>query len=102
MAAERDQRKAQRIAVELPMQITAANGEKFDIQTWDFSDSGVFVAVDEARQALMPVNSIVQVQFQGTNHTPPIVSAKVIRATSKGVALQLRDTLREGSAEDSN
>lgn len=96
--ATRDLRKAQRIAVELPMRLTLANGEAFDIRTWDFSDSGVFVAVDQEIMDKATVNSIVRVQFQGTNHTPPIVSAKVLRKTDKGLALVLQDTLVDGDA----
>ena len=96
--SERDQRKAQRIAVELPMKLTLANGEVFEINTWDFSDNGVFLKVDEAIRDQATVNSIVRVQFQGTNYKPPVMSAKIVRVAEKGLALQLKETLIAGDA----
>lgn len=96
--AERDQRKSQRIAVELPMKLTLANGEVFEINTWDFSDNGVFLNVDETIRNQATVNSIVRVQFQGTNYKPPVMSAKIVRVAEKGLALELKETLIAGDA----
>jgi hypothetical protein len=96
--SERDNRKSQRIAVELPMKLTLAGGESFTIKTWDFSDSGVFIENTENINELATVNSIVRIQFQGTNYTPPVMSAKVVRVTDAGIALILKDTLIEGNA----
>jgi len=89
-------RQSQRIAVELPMKIIMPDGGSFDIHTWDFSDSGVFLkTTDEVKQAAT-VNSIVFVQFQGTNFKPPVMTAKIVRCTEVGIALALIDTASEG------
>ena len=96
--SQRDMRKSHRIAVELPMKLTLASGENYEIRTWDFSSSGVFVAASEEVLSKATVNSIVRIQFQGTNYTPPIMSAKIIRVTENGVALVLQETLIEGDA----
>jgi len=97
--AERDLRKAQRIAAELPMKLTFASGHAFIIKRWDFSSNGVFLDVNDDILALAIPNDIVEVQFQGTNHRPPVMSAQIIRITEKGLALSLKDTLIEGDAE---
>lgn len=96
--AERDLRKSQRIAVELPMKLTLANGDCHEIKTWDFSDSGVFLSVNDSIRKLATVNSIVRIQFQGTNFTPPVMSAKIVRVAEHGIALVLRDMLVPGDA----
>lgn len=96
--AERDQRKAQRISVELPMQLTLDNGEQFQIKTWDFSANGVYLIADDTIRNRAEVDASVQVQFQGTNYTPPVLSAKIIRITNTGLALQLQETLIQGDA----
>jgi len=96
--SDRDLRKSQRIAVELPMKLTAATGEEFVIRTWDFSDKGVFLTVSDDVLEYALVDSVVKIQFQGTNFKPPVMVAKVIRTTDKGIALELRDTLVEGDA----
>lgn len=96
--AERDSRKSQRIAVELPMKLTLANGDCHEIKTWDFSDSGVFLSVTDAIREDATVNSIVRIQFQGTNFTPPVMSAKIVRIAEHGIALVLKDMLVPGDA----
>ena len=96
--AERDLRKAQRIAAELPMKLTLPTGESFVIKTWDFSSSGVFLEVNNEILALASAQAIVEVQFQGTNYRPPVMSAQIVRITEKGIALVLKDTVVEGDA----
>lgn len=96
--AERDLRKAQRIAAELPMKITLPSGASFVIKTWDFSSSGVFLDVNAEVLALAELNSMVEVQFQGTNHRPPVMSAQIVRIADSGIALVLKDTVIVGDA----
>ncbi len=96
--SDRDLRKSQRIAVELPMKLIAADGESFIINTWDFSDNGVFLTNTEKTLKHIHLNSIVHVQFQGTDHTPPILSAKVIRVGENGIGLELKETVVPGDA----
>jgi hypothetical protein len=82
------------------MAVTTADGTVFDIKTWDFSDNGVFIAADTLTLENITVNSVVHIQFQGTNFTPPVMSAKVLRVTDSGIALQLKDTLKPGDAPE--
>ncbi|WP_320827639.1 PilZ domain-containing protein [Reinekea sp.] len=89
-------RQAQRIAVELPIKMTTLNGLSFDIHTWDFSSNGVLLMATDAVRHAIAVNSIVRVQFQGTNFRPPVMNAKVVRYTDAGLALTLLDTEVEG------
>jgi hypothetical protein len=96
--SQRDMRKSHRIAVELPMKLTLANGESHEIRTWDFSSSGVFITANAEVLTSATVNSIVRIQFQGTNYTPPVLSAKIVRIADNGLALVLQDTLIEGDA----
>jgi len=96
--AERDLRKAQRIAAELPMKVTLDDGSHHVIKTWDFSSSGVFIEATADILARAQTDALVQVQFQGTNYTPPIMTARIIRVTEKGLALKLEETVQEGDA----
>jgi hypothetical protein len=82
------------------MKLTLASGDVFEISTWDFSDNGVFITTDTEISSLATVNSIVRIQFQGTNFTPPVMAAKVLRVTDSGIALQLKDTLKPGDAPE--
>ena len=72
------------------------DGVSFEIHTWDFSDTGVLLMATEAVKQAATVNSIVFVQFQGTNFKPPVMTAKIVRCTEVGIALVLLDTAAEG------
>ena len=98
--SDRDLRKSQRIAVELPMKLIAADGESFIINTWDFSDKGVFLPISEETRKHVHLNSIVHIQFQGTDHTPPVLSAKVVRVGDSGIGIELKDTIIPGDAPE--
>lgn len=89
-------RQSQRIAVELPIKLTTTDGISFDILTWDFSNSGLLLRASDAAKQAAVEGSIVRVQFQGTNHRPPVMTAKVVRCSEIGIALILLDTEVEG------
>lgn len=95
---DKDQRQAQRIAVELPMQIETMSGEVFLIQTWDFSASGVFLAVEDSVKHQFLMDDTVKLQFQGTNYTPPVIKARVVRITNTGIGLKIEEELVPGDA----
>lgn len=97
---EKDQRQAQRIAVELPMQVETMTGEVFLIQTWDFSASGVFLAVDDLVKQQFSMDDTVKIQFQGTNYTPPVIKARVMRITNTGIGLKIEEELVPGDASE--
>lgn len=96
---EKDQRKAQRIAVELPAQITTENSTVLHAHTWDFSDNGVYVSLDENEIEMVPLHSKVKIQLIGTNYDTPILSGEVVRVTVRGIAIHLEDVLEEGNAD---
>lgn len=96
---EKDQRKSQRIAVELPMQVETTAGDVFLIKTWDFSASGVFLAIDATVKQQFAMDDTVKLQFQGTNYTPPVIQARVIRITDTGIGLKIEDELVPGDAD---
>lgn len=95
-----DSRRAQRIAATLPMKLSCSDGKSFEITTWDFSDNGVFLEVEDAVRHHLSVNAKVNLQFQNTNFEPPIVSATVVRMTNSGIALELKETIKDGHAQE--
>ncbi|TCS40339.1 PilZ domain-containing protein [Reinekea marinisedimentorum] len=84
-----DRRYAQRIAVELPTQITTRGGRVLNVHTWDFSDKGAYVAMTEEEAGSIDLGSYVTIQLTGTNYETPSLSAEVIRKTERGIALKL-------------
>ncbi len=82
------------------MKLIAADGTSFIINTWDFSDNGVFLSANEENLKHIHLNSVVHVQFQGTEHTPPVVSAKVMRVGETGIGLELQETIVPGDAPE--
>lgn len=84
-----DRRYAQRIAVELPTQITTSEGRVLNVHTWDFSDKGAYVAMTEDEASSIAIGSTVRIQLTGTNYDTPVLSATVIRKTEQGIALKL-------------
>jgi len=73
---------------------------KIIARSFDFSEGGVYVILEEEQSNLLNIGNIVRVQFQGLNYTPPIMTAEVVRKDTLGCGLLLIDTYKLGEAPD--
>lgn len=96
---EREQRTSHRIAVELPIQLTLGDNV-WSIHTWDISDNGVYIAMDESDSEAIELHAEVTIQLIGTNYQTPILSATVVRKTPRGIAIKLTGTVTSGDASE--
>jgi len=92
-----EQRNAQRINLEAPIDVTLSNGDKMCCQSYDFSDTGLYVFMNPEDRKKFPIGAMAQVQFQGLNYIPPVVATEVVREDSKGVGFKILDTITPGS-----
>lgn len=91
-----EQRKSQRINLQAPIEITLSSGETLICETYDFSDSGLYVVLPESEHNKFPAGSEVKVQFQGLNYTPPVLNTEVVRHDDRGIGLLIRGTFKPG------
>ena len=93
-------RKFQRVNLSAPISIFMNEEVKIIARSFDFSEGGVYVILEEEQSSLLNIGNIVRVQFQGLNYTPPIMTAEVVRKDRLGCGLLLLDTYKLGDADD--
>jgi len=93
-------RKFQRVNLNAPISILANEQPKIIARSFDFSEGGVYVILEEDQISKLEIGDIVRVQFQGLNYTPPIMTAEVVRKDQLGCGMLLIDTYKSGDAPD--
>ncbi|MCJ8311873.1 MAG: PilZ domain-containing protein [Saccharospirillaceae bacterium] len=93
-------RQFQRVNLNAPISILMNDKPTITARSFDFSEGGVYIILEEAQSLLLNIGSIVRVQFQGLNFTPPIMTAEVVRKDKLGCGLLLIDTYKLGEAPD--
>lgn len=85
----KDLRTSQRINLEAPIKLMLDNGNDFECQSFNFSDKGLYVSLDSEQLTNMEMGTIIRVQFQGMNYTPPVATAELVRKDSQGAGFQI-------------
>lgn len=79
----KDHRKSQRINFEAPIKLFFSDGKVLECHSFNFSDNGLYANLEPAITSMLGLGTIVRVQFQGLNYTPPIVTSEVVRIDGK-------------------
>lgn len=85
----RDLRTSQRINLEAPIKLMLDDGSEIECRSFNFSDKGLYVLLDSDQIASMDMGTILRVQFQGMNYTPPIATAEIVRKDSQGIGFKV-------------
>ncbi|BCE01016.1 PilZ domain-containing protein [Marinicellulosiphila megalodicopiae] len=91
-----NQRQFQRVNLNAPISILCNNQPDIIARSFDFSENGVYVILEEDQSSHLNIGNIVRIQFQGLNYTPPVMTAEVVRKDRLGCGLLLLDTYQDG------
>lgn len=94
-----EKRRSQRVNLKAPIQVMFPNGPSYSSYSYDFSESGLYLQIDKDKLSDFQPGTLIRVQFQGLNYTPPVMTAKVVRTDSTGVGVMLIETFQEGSLD---
>ena len=82
-------RQFSRTPINLVVQLTFPDGKVIEAGTWDISDGGISVNLDQGIPFEWPVNTELKAQVTGLPVEGPIIPLKIIRINQGRLALQI-------------
>lgn len=82
-----DKRQHSRLPVELTVEVSCPGRDAMVLRTRDISDSGVFLQKGEAELPAVGTELRLKVTVSLSGDDPPVVKARVVRATDDGIGI---------------
>jgi hypothetical protein len=82
-----EKRTASRVTLEAPIKLTNQDGVDYFVNSYDFSDTGLFVGLEELSANEFPIGTLLQVQYQELSYEAPVVRGEVVRHANGGIGI---------------